>query len=41
MYASRSSRECHLPSQQALISRFMRLSGEKGCFPLMVSLAKT
>ena len=23
------------------ISRFMRLSGQKGCFPLMVSLAKT
>ena len=24
-----------------LISRFMRLSGQKGCFHLMVSLAKT
>jgi len=24
-----------------LISRFMGLSGQKGCFPLMVSLAKT
>ena len=24
-----------------LISLFMRVSGQKGCFPLMVSLAKT